>query len=132
MRVKAICNFADDGHRQGDVFDVEEAEAERLIAVEAVELTEEETPQEADEPTAPVPAPDDVPTTDPEPSAQPTAEQVAATLAALDEPDAGATAPAVPEASQPKPTILQKMGLKSTPTTDPEVPVTDPNEQPAR
>lgn len=52
MRVKAICNFADDGHRQGDIFDVEEAEAEHLIAIEAVELTDDELPEEINDPNS--------------------------------------------------------------------------------
>lgn len=38
-RVKAIANFADGSHKQGEVFDIaDQAEAERLVSVQAVEL----------------------------------------------------------------------------------------------
>lgn len=57
-RVKAISNFADGSHAQGDVFDLSDEDAKRFIAVEAVELVADDTTvtEQAAPATAPVTA----------------------------------------------------------------------------
>jgi hypothetical protein len=85
-RVKAISNFANDEHLQGDVFDItDDAEVKRLVEVQAVEVVHEATPvtEPAPQPVAaPAPvAPQPVPTA----TQQPTPEQISHDVAQVEQ-----------------------------------------------
>lgn len=109
MKVKAISNFADGSHKQGDVFEIDDAEAERLIAVEAVEATDEEaetqpvadegepateTPLETTPPALESEAPKAqeeivTPPEAPAPGHQPSPEELAQTIQDVEQPSSG-------------------------------------------
>lgn len=101
-KVVAISNFADGSRKQGDQFEInDDAELERLVAVEAVSVVDESAdPGKTDEEDAPAapPAPEEPANPDPldepnppeqppaSPSKQPTQAEVDKTLASLNDP----------------------------------------------